>query len=71
MAPLDTGRYIITNCKHRNVAFLPDNNDRSGVVASNREDDSGEMVKFNIMQEETKLIILYAVECGQAEQQYL
>jgi hypothetical protein len=59
MAPLDTGRYIITNCRHKNVVFLPDNNDRSGVVASNREDDPGEMVKFNIMQEETTLTASY------------
>jgi hypothetical protein len=44
MAPLDTGRYIVTNAKHRNVVFLPDANEGSDVVASDQKDDPGEMV---------------------------
>jgi hypothetical protein len=45
MAPLDTGRYVITNAKHRNVVFLPDATESSDVVASDQKDDLGEMVR--------------------------
>jgi hypothetical protein len=48
MAPLDTGRYIITNAKHRNVVFLPDANEGSDVVGSDQKDDPGEMVRNTI-----------------------
>jgi hypothetical protein len=45
MAPLDTGKYVITNSKHRNVAFLPDATESSDIVASDQKDDLGEMVR--------------------------
>jgi len=46
MAPLDTGRYIITNAKFLNLACLPDANDESDIVARTEENYSGE--KWNI-----------------------
>jgi hypothetical protein len=48
MAPLDTGRYIVTNARHRNVVFLPDGNEGSDIVASDLKDDPGELV-WNIV----------------------
>jgi hypothetical protein len=47
MAPLDTGRYIITNCRYYNAAVLLDSNDRSGVVACNPDNDTREIVRGN------------------------
>jgi hypothetical protein len=45
MAPPETGRYIITNRKYLNVVILHDANDRSEIVAGNREDNNpGQMV---------------------------
>ena len=44
MAPLDTGRYIITNAKFLNLACLPDANDESDIVARTEENYSGEKV---------------------------
>jgi hypothetical protein len=43
-----SGRYIIKNRKHKNVAKLCDASDRSSVVADNRQDDPGEMVSSSI-----------------------
>jgi hypothetical protein len=48
MTPFDTGRYIIKNRKHKNVAKLCDANDRSSVVADNNQNDPGEMVSSSI-----------------------
>jgi hypothetical protein len=47
MAPIESGRYIITNRKHKNVAILPDDNDHSDIVAGNQENDLGETVRYN------------------------
>jgi len=44
MAPLDTGRYTITNAKFFNLAVLPDANDESDVVAGVGEYNAGEKV---------------------------
>jgi hypothetical protein len=41
---LATGRYTITNVKYRNVAFLPDGNGDSEIVANVRQDDPREEV---------------------------
>jgi len=43
MAQLDTGRYIITNCKFKNVAFLADPNSASDICGDHRQDRIGEM----------------------------
>jgi len=46
MAPLDTGRYTITNVKFLNCAVLPDANDDSDIVARPEFNAPGE--KWNI-----------------------
>jgi hypothetical protein len=43
MAPLDTGRYIITNFKFKNVALLADPNSASDICGDHRQDRIGEM----------------------------
>jgi hypothetical protein len=48
MTPLDSGRYIINNRQHKNVAKLYDANDRTGVVSDNQQGDLGEMVSSSI-----------------------
>jgi hypothetical protein len=53
--PLTTGTYIITNCRHRNAATLLNSNDRSSIVACNREGDRGELVRCNIIYADTQL----------------
>jgi hypothetical protein len=45
MAPIESGRYFITNRKHKNVATLLDANDHSDVVAGTQVKDLGEMVR--------------------------
>jgi hypothetical protein len=44
----DPVRYIIQNRKHKSVAKLCDDNDRSSVVADNNQNDPGEMVSSSI-----------------------
>jgi hypothetical protein len=43
-APLDSGRYTITNVRFKNLAVLPDSNHESQIVARARHDNSGEIV---------------------------
>jgi len=43
MAPLDTGRFIITNSKFKNVAFLADPNPCSVICGDYQQDRPGEM----------------------------
>jgi len=45
MAPLDTGRYIITNCLHKRVAILPNATQYSGIVGGTPAQNLGEMVR--------------------------
>ena len=44
----DTGRYLIKNRRHQNVAKLCNANNLSGVVSDNRQGDTGEMVSSSI-----------------------
>jgi hypothetical protein len=44
MAPIDTGRYTITNVKYLNLAVLPDANDESDISARSEEINTGEKV---------------------------
>jgi hypothetical protein len=44
MHTLDTGRYIITNVRYGNVAFLPDAGKNTTVVAAVSQDDPGAKV---------------------------
>lgn len=44
MAPLDTGRYFITNHRHKNAAILRNANNHSGLIARNCVNDASEMV---------------------------
>ena len=52
---LATGTYVITNCRHRNAATLLNSNDRSSIVACNREGDRGELVRCNPIHADTQL----------------
>jgi len=49
MASLDNGKYIIINCKYKNIAILPDSNCNSGIIASNQENVPGEIVRYSPM----------------------
>jgi hypothetical protein len=42
--PIKSGRYIISNVKQRNVAFLPDPNDGTPLQGRERQNVSGEEV---------------------------
>ncbi|KIM88168.1 hypothetical protein PILCRDRAFT_814083 [Piloderma croceum F 1598] len=49
MAPLDTGRYIITNCLHKRVAILPNATQYSTIVGGTQAQNSGEMWNVGLL----------------------
>ena len=54
MAPLDTGRFIITNSKFKNVVNLADANSFSDLHGDWRQNRSGEMVKYSLLYDNTQ-----------------
>ena len=49
MAPLDTGRFIITNSKSKNVVCLADDNSCSDLHGDWQQNRPGEMVKYSLL----------------------
>ena len=47
--PLDTGRFMITNAKFKNVAYLADANSCSDLHGDWQQNRPGEMVKYSLL----------------------
>jgi hypothetical protein len=71
MAPLDTGRYIITNCLHKRVVILPNATQYSGIVGGTQAQNPGEMVRRDVSKRRSLDSPYYTVECWSAEQRCL
>ena len=54
MAPLGTGRFIITHSKFKNVAYLADANSSSDLHGDWRQNRPGERVKYSLLYNNTQ-----------------